>query len=281
MKNLIAPLLASLIAVSGSAAWAQTTTNRVRQSTTAVRWQPAPAVTPCRRATPAVTPADVRRPAPESRRHGPRRTTRSRSSHRAARPPTSTTSPFRLPDRPGARRRLSTARRSGRSLRHRRPRHAQECLETERRFLGAVVQHVGSGSRATRRAARGGLVPDERTTRGVHDRDERRADRHLQGAQRRWAPPSYITPPNFAEPGAQLAAVFQPLNNQLEVFAIDRDGHGASRVESAERPLAGARRAVAGRHRASGRAARRGLATAQRTARSVLRRHPRRAASRW
>ncbi|MEJ0087177.1 MAG: hypothetical protein WDO72_15995 [Pseudomonadota bacterium] len=40
----------------------------------------------------------------------------------------------------------------------------------------------------------------------------------------RWAAPSYITPPNFAPPGAHVAAVFQPLNNQLEVFAIDASG---------------------------------------------------------
>ena len=39
-----------------------------------------------------------------------------------------------------------------------------------------------------------------------------------------WVGPSYITPPNFAPPGAHLSAVFQPLNNQLEVFAIDATG---------------------------------------------------------
>jgi hypothetical protein len=40
----------------------------------------------------------------------------------------------------------------------------------------------------------------------------------------RWFPPAYITPPNFAAPGAHVTAVFQPLNNQLEVFAIDATG---------------------------------------------------------
>lgn len=40
----------------------------------------------------------------------------------------------------------------------------------------------------------------------------------------RWSGPSYITPPNFAQPGAHVTAVFQPLNNQLEVFAIDATG---------------------------------------------------------
>jgi len=39
-----------------------------------------------------------------------------------------------------------------------------------------------------------------------------------------WFAPSYITPPNFAPPGAHVTAVFQPLNNQLEVFAIDATG---------------------------------------------------------
>jgi hypothetical protein len=39
-----------------------------------------------------------------------------------------------------------------------------------------------------------------------------------------WVAPSYITPPNFAKPGAHVSAVFQPLNNQLEVFAIDATG---------------------------------------------------------
>jgi hypothetical protein len=39
-----------------------------------------------------------------------------------------------------------------------------------------------------------------------------------------WVAPSYITPPNFAQPGAHVTAVFQPLNNQLEVFAIDAAG---------------------------------------------------------
>lgn len=40
----------------------------------------------------------------------------------------------------------------------------------------------------------------------------------------RWFAPIYLTPPNFAPPGAHVAAVFQPLNNQLEVFAIDATG---------------------------------------------------------
>jgi hypothetical protein len=40
----------------------------------------------------------------------------------------------------------------------------------------------------------------------------------------RWFPPNYITPPNFAPPGANVTAVFQPVNNQLEVFAIDATG---------------------------------------------------------
>ena len=39
-----------------------------------------------------------------------------------------------------------------------------------------------------------------------------------------WFPPTYVTPPNYAAPGANLTAVFQPLNNQLEVFAIDATG---------------------------------------------------------
>ncbi|HEY6126085.1 MAG TPA: hypothetical protein VIV63_15635, partial [Steroidobacteraceae bacterium] len=39
-----------------------------------------------------------------------------------------------------------------------------------------------------------------------------------------WFAPAYITPPGFAQPGAHVAAVFQPLNNQLEVFAIDATG---------------------------------------------------------
>jgi hypothetical protein len=39
-----------------------------------------------------------------------------------------------------------------------------------------------------------------------------------------WVAPSYITPPNFAPPGAHVTAVLQPLNNQLEVFAIDATG---------------------------------------------------------
>jgi len=39
-----------------------------------------------------------------------------------------------------------------------------------------------------------------------------------------WFAPTEITPPDFAPPGAQVTAVFQPLNNQLEVFAIDASG---------------------------------------------------------
>jgi hypothetical protein len=39
-----------------------------------------------------------------------------------------------------------------------------------------------------------------------------------------WFPPHYISPPNFAPPGANVTAVFQPVNNQLEVFAIDATG---------------------------------------------------------
>ncbi len=39
-----------------------------------------------------------------------------------------------------------------------------------------------------------------------------------------WSRPTAITPPGFAPPGANLAAVFQPLNNQLEVFAVDAAG---------------------------------------------------------
>jgi hypothetical protein len=40
----------------------------------------------------------------------------------------------------------------------------------------------------------------------------------------RWSAPIRLTSPNFAVPCAHLAAVVQPLNNQLEVFAIDVTG---------------------------------------------------------
>jgi hypothetical protein len=39
-----------------------------------------------------------------------------------------------------------------------------------------------------------------------------------------WVAANNIMPPNFAPPGAHVSAVFQPLNNQLEVFAIDATG---------------------------------------------------------
>ena len=41
---------------------------------------------------------------------------------------------------------------------------------------------------------------------------------------REWHDPIAITPPNFASVCSHVAAVFQPLNNQLEVFAIDATG---------------------------------------------------------
>ncbi|MEO8062895.1 MAG: hypothetical protein ABI821_09110 [Pseudomonadota bacterium] len=40
----------------------------------------------------------------------------------------------------------------------------------------------------------------------------------------RWLGPNTISRPNFAPPGAHVTAVFQPVNNQLEVFAIDPAG---------------------------------------------------------
>jgi hypothetical protein len=40
----------------------------------------------------------------------------------------------------------------------------------------------------------------------------------------RWLGPHIISRNNFAPPGAHVAAVFQPVNNQLEVFAIDAAG---------------------------------------------------------
>jgi len=40
----------------------------------------------------------------------------------------------------------------------------------------------------------------------------------------RWFAPIYISPPSFAPPGAHLAAISQPLNNTLEVFAVDATG---------------------------------------------------------
>lgn len=39
-----------------------------------------------------------------------------------------------------------------------------------------------------------------------------------------WRPPYSITGPGFATPGAPIAAVFQPRNNQVEVFVIGTDG---------------------------------------------------------
>jgi hypothetical protein len=39
-----------------------------------------------------------------------------------------------------------------------------------------------------------------------------------------WAPPFNLTPPGFAPPGAGVAAVWQPLGQQLEVFAVDGNG---------------------------------------------------------
>jgi hypothetical protein len=40
----------------------------------------------------------------------------------------------------------------------------------------------------------------------------------------RWLGPVAISRANFARPGAHVTAVFQPVNNQLEVFAIDATG---------------------------------------------------------
>jgi hypothetical protein len=39
-----------------------------------------------------------------------------------------------------------------------------------------------------------------------------------------WFAPIYISPPGFAPPSAHIAAIFQPLNNTLEVFAVDSTG---------------------------------------------------------
>ena len=39
-----------------------------------------------------------------------------------------------------------------------------------------------------------------------------------------WYAPTYVTAANFAPPGAPLAAVYQPLNEQLEVFLLDEKG---------------------------------------------------------
>jgi hypothetical protein len=39
-----------------------------------------------------------------------------------------------------------------------------------------------------------------------------------------WIAPIYISPPGFAPPSAHVAAIFQPLNNTLEVFAVDSTG---------------------------------------------------------
>ena len=39
-----------------------------------------------------------------------------------------------------------------------------------------------------------------------------------------WFAPIYISPPGFAPPSAHVAAIFQPLNNTLEVFAVDSTG---------------------------------------------------------
>jgi hypothetical protein len=39
-----------------------------------------------------------------------------------------------------------------------------------------------------------------------------------------WHAPIYISPPNFAPPSAHIAAIFHPLNNTLEVFAVDSTG---------------------------------------------------------
>src|SRR5215208_6739875 len=39
-----------------------------------------------------------------------------------------------------------------------------------------------------------------------------------------WRPPFSLTPPNFAPPGAPLAAVYYPNGEQLEVFVVGNDG---------------------------------------------------------
>jgi hypothetical protein len=39
-----------------------------------------------------------------------------------------------------------------------------------------------------------------------------------------WKPPHPLTAPGFARPGAPVAAVWYPLNNQLEVFVVDAKG---------------------------------------------------------
>jgi hypothetical protein len=41
---------------------------------------------------------------------------------------------------------------------------------------------------------------------------------------RSWEPPFNLTAPGFANPRSKLAAIWQPLNEQLEVFAVDRAG---------------------------------------------------------
>jgi hypothetical protein len=39
-----------------------------------------------------------------------------------------------------------------------------------------------------------------------------------------WQPPAALTGPGFAPPGAPLAAIFQPLNEQVEVYVVDNNG---------------------------------------------------------
>jgi Dual-action HEIGH metallo-peptidase len=39
-----------------------------------------------------------------------------------------------------------------------------------------------------------------------------------------WNPPAQLTPANFASPGINITAAYQPLNSQLEVFFSDKDG---------------------------------------------------------
>ena len=220
MKNLIAPLLASLIAASGSAAWAQSTTNRVRQGTTAVR--PAPAVT-----VPATAPAV----------------------------PAATLPGRRL--NPGDRIRVDepipqvTPRRDRIDVNQPINRLAlAPALAAVYEPLRGQVEVFGIDAHGTLKnvwkpndgfwepsfsMSAPGLAPPGAPLAAVwYPMNEQLEVFTIatNGAltvtykahNLAWAPPSYITPPNFAAPGAQIAAVVQPLNNQLEVFAIDPTG---------------------------------------------------------
>jgi hypothetical protein len=217
MKNLVNCLLVASLAVSSGAIWAQTATVRARQTTTAVQ----PAQTS--RALPTTTTAT-----PDNRRAQPNDTIRqdvplprvTPDPQRAILDP----HPFRIAPAPALAAVFQPINEQVEVF----------GIDAHGTLKDVWKQHDGFWEPSFSLSAPGLAPPGAPLSAIWYPLNEQlevftiAANGALTVTYKahngRWAPPSYITPPNFAPPGAQVAAVFQPLNNQLEVFAIDATG---------------------------------------------------------